>query len=82
MHAIPQKIRSCLEFLVTTKIDTIICFDAKIHKRVGCRLSRKNNKNYFALSDNEVADVANFFMGHVDKIHWQHYRQTVISREI
>lgn len=33
------------------------------------------------LSENEVADVANF-MGHADKIHREHYRQPIVSREI
>lgn len=33
------------------------------------------------LSENEVADVANF-MGHAEKIHREHYRQPIVSREI
>ena len=33
------------------------------------------------LSENEVADVAKF-MGHSDKIHKDHYRQSIVSREI
>ncbi|XP_046619499.1 uncharacterized protein LOC124304842 [Neodiprion virginianus] len=33
------------------------------------------------LSENEVNDVANF-MGHADKIHREHYRQPIVSREI
>ncbi|XP_024947526.1 uncharacterized protein LOC107274509 isoform X3 [Cephus cinctus] len=33
------------------------------------------------LSENEINDVANF-MGHADKIHREHYRQPIVSREI
>lgn len=33
------------------------------------------------LSENEVADVANF-MGHAEKIHREHYRQPIVSCEI
>lgn len=35
----------------------------------------------FNLTDNEVSDLANF-LGHADKIHKEHYRQPIISREI
>lgn len=33
------------------------------------------------LSESEIADVANF-MGHSDKIHKEHYRQPILTREI
>lgn len=33
------------------------------------------------LKDHEVSDLANF-MGHADKIHKEHYRQPILSREI
>lgn len=33
------------------------------------------------LRDHEVSDLANF-MGHADRIHKEHYRQPILSREI
>lgn len=35
----------------------------------------------FNLSENEVSDLANF-LGHADRIHKEHYRQPIITREI
>lgn len=35
----------------------------------------------FNLSENEVSDLANF-LGHADRIHREHYRQPIITREI
>lgn len=35
----------------------------------------------FNLSENEVSDLASF-LGHADRIHKEHYRQPIITREI
>lgn len=35
----------------------------------------------YNLSENEISTLANF-MGHADKIHFSHYRQTVLEKEI
>lgn len=53
------------------------------HKLTGTTLRKHIATNCINLnlSENEVVDVANF-MGHASKIHHDHYRQPIVSREI